>query len=106
MYTVTCDGYINKEIYEVNGNPGAQPKYAYTLNSKGWYSYKVVVKQNEQDYYNVYLPGILDGYPDQHSSATVPFPTGETGKTANIILINDNINKIPRDLVDSVGNGS
>lgn len=100
VYTVTCDGYINKEIYEVNGNPGAQPKYAYTLNSKGWYSYKVVVKQNEQDYYNVYLPGILDGYPDQDSSATVPFPTGETGKTANIILINDNINKIPRDLVE------
>ena len=99
-YTVTCDGAINKNIYEVNGNPGAQPKYAYTLNSKGWYSYKIVVKQNEQDYYNVYLPGILDGYPDQDSSATVPFPTGETGKTANIILINDNINKIPRDLVE------
>ena len=99
-YTVTCDGSINKAIYEVDGNPGAQPKYAYLLNSKGWYSYKVVVKQNEQDYYNVYLPGILDGYPDQDSSATVPFPTGETGKTANIVLINDNINKIPRDLVE------
>ena len=100
IYTVTCNGAINKAIYELSGSAGAQPKYAYELNSKGWYSYKVVVKQNEQDYYNVYLPGILDGYPDQDASATIPFPTGETGKTANIVLINDNINKIPRDLVE------
>ena len=28
----------------------------------------------------------------------IPFPTNEDGKTANIVLINDNINKIPRDL--------
>ncbi len=32
-------------------------------NPVGWFSYKVVVKQLEQDYYNVYLPGILDGTP-------------------------------------------
>ena len=29
----------------------------------GWYSYKVVVKQEQQDYYNVYLPSLLDGLP-------------------------------------------
>ena len=29
----------------------------------GWYSYKVVVKQLEQDYYNVYLPSLLNGTP-------------------------------------------
>jgi len=29
----------------------------------GWYSYKVVVKQKQQEYYNVYLPSILDGLP-------------------------------------------
>tara|TARA_R100000935_G_C2840129_1_gene170500 strand:+ start:2066 stop:6517 length:4452 start_codon:yes stop_codon:yes gene_type:complete len=29
----------------------------------GWYSYKVVVKQLEQEYYNVYLPSLLDGLP-------------------------------------------
>ena len=40
IYTVTCNGAINKAIYELNGNSGAQPKYAYELNSKGWYSYK------------------------------------------------------------------
>ena len=32
-------------------------------NSLGWYSYKVVVKQKEQDYYNVYLPSLLSGTP-------------------------------------------
>ena len=29
----------------------------------GFNSYKVVVKQNQQDYYNVYLPSLLDGTP-------------------------------------------
>lgn len=32
-------------------------------NTTGWYSYKVVVKQLEQDYYNVYLPSLLNGSP-------------------------------------------
>ena len=98
VYTITCDGAINKEIYELTGNPGAQVKYAYTLNAKGWYSYKIVVKQNEQEYYNVYLPGIIKGYPFQDPAATniVTFPTATN--TSNIVLFNDNINKIPRDL--------
>ena len=70
-----------------NGTPGA------SYNILGWYSYKIVVKQFEQEYYNVYLPGILNGPPD-----------GVTGlnDTENevgfITLINDNINKVPRDL--------
>jgi hypothetical protein len=32
-------------------------------NPLGWYSYKVVVKQSAQDYYNVYLPTVLNGRP-------------------------------------------
>ena len=180
-YTVTCDSAINKSIYESTETVGPDKKYAYTLdsansfNTTGWYSYKVVVRQQEQDYYNVYLPGILNGYPLQYAvspeyaqlastvnvgdvqiqlttspsaipgyvvklsgmivatinsisqNATgslldttpvvislttgttvsiekpddyIPFPSGETGKTANIVLINDNINKIPRDLAE------
>lgn len=62
-------------------------------NPLGWYSYKVVVKQQEQDYYNVYLPGLLNGYPSRR--------LGE-GNDKNMVaftpLINDNINKIPRRL--------
>ncbi len=59
-------------------------------NPLGWYSYKIVVKQTEQEYYNVYLPGIMASYPNDTKL--------ELGSTSHISLINDNINKIPRDL--------
>jgi len=61
-------------------------------NPLGWYSYKVVVKQTEQEYYNVYLPGIMAAYPNE--------PLKELGKTSHAVLFNDNINKVPRDLVE------
>ena len=32
-----------------------------TTNPLGYYSYRIVVKQQEQDYYNVYTPGALAG---------------------------------------------
>ncbi len=50
-----------------------------TYNPYGWYSYRVVVKQLEQEYYNVYTPG-----------ATV------VDNNSYITLFGDNINKIPR----------
>lgn len=59
-------------------------------NPLGWYSWKIVVKQTEQEYYNVYLPGIMASYPKDASK--------ELGKTSHTVLINDNINKVPRDL--------
>ena len=61
-----------------------------SYNPLGWYSYKIVVKQTEQEYYNVYLPGVLAGYPRDS--------TLEIGKTSFAVLLNDNINKVPRDL--------
>ena len=54
-------------------------------NPLGWYSYKIVIKQTEQDYYNVYLPGIMASYPQGQ--------TLELGKTSHVVLINDNIIK-------------
>ena len=93
-YTITTDGEVNDLLYSSNSN-SPDVKFAYTLpNPLGWYSYKVVVKQQEQEYYNVYLPGFLDGYP---ISTSITYPS-EDGKTANVVLLNDNINKIPRDL--------
>ena len=59
-------------------------------NPLGWYSFKIVVKQTEQEYYNVYLPGVLAGYPEDNNK--------EINKTSHFVLINDNINKVPRDL--------
>ena len=61
-------------------------------NPLGWYSFKVVVKQTEQDYYNVYLPGIMASYPENQ--------TLEIGETSHAVLISDNINKVPRDLAE------
>jgi hypothetical protein len=106
------------DLYIENPTNPPDTKYAYTINPIGWYSYKVVVRQQEHDYYNVYLPGILDGYPNAqtfgsqvvYSSTGDPtlenaidftvFPTSETGNTAHAVLINDNINKVPRDLAE------
>jgi len=70
-----------------NGDP-MDPNY----NPLGWYSYKIVVKQTEQDYYNVYAPGVMAAYPESI--------TQELGKTSHVVLMSDNINKVPRDLND------
>ena len=74
---------ITSDLYNGDTSSG-------NYNPLGWYSWKVVVKQTEQDYYNVYLPGIMSSYPNDQ--------TLEVGQTSHTVLINDNINKIPRDL--------
>jgi hypothetical protein len=114
LYEVTTTGRVNDVYLRADNLPSntADLKFAYTINDLGWYSYKIVVKQTEQDYYNVYLPGILNGYPGQSgavnpSGSDTPggidnglFPTDETNLTAFAVLFNDNINKIPRDLAE------
>ena len=55
------------------------------------------MKQTEQEYYNVYLPGILNGYPDYTTSDPPPDPENSI---AHITLIGDNINKVPRNLTE------
>ena len=106
VYTVTTVGQVNSS-YLNNFKNVADVKFSYSLNQNGWYSYKIVVKQTEQEYYNVYLPGILKGYPSVTTTGTAPFPipfpgsvTDPLGSTSNIVLINDNINKVPRDLAE------
>ena len=96
-YIITTDGQASS-IYLQQSPSDPDVKYKYSINSKGWYSYKIVVKQQEQDYYNAYLPGILRGYPTHGGGGTNPFPTNENSSTGHIVLLNDNINKIPRDL--------
>ncbi len=59
-------------------------------NLTGWYSYKIVVKQTEQDYYNVYLPGIVNG--------TINKDGADSSIEATVSLFSDNINKVPKDL--------
>ena len=66
---------------------------SYSINVNGFYTYKFGVKQQQQDYYNVYLPGIVNGYPIKDSDL-------EQGETGFITLVSDNINKVPRNLQD------
>jgi hypothetical protein len=101
--TITTSGRVNDVYARNTQNDPTDIKYAYSLNQLGWYSYKIVVRQQQQEYYNVYLPGFLNGYPMfQTSSAGNPtiFPLNEENKTAHTVLLNDNINKIPRDLTE------
>lgn len=65
-------------------------------NPLGWYSYKIVVKQNEQEYYNVYTAGAIKGLPYNYETNSI-LPI-KNQNTSFVTLINDNINKIPRDL--------
>ena len=88
-------GYLNGDIITISGgsgtanflyNPLSQP------NHLGWYSYKIVVKQQEQEYYNAYLPGVLNG--------TLDTSITDNPSQAKISMFSDNINKIPKDLSD------
>ncbi len=115
-YFIRTSGRIN-DLYLSNPENSVDTKFSYKLNQIGWYSYRIVVKQQQQEYYNVYLPGMLDGYPVSQTNGSqvtydvgvastqnginiTDFPVGEIGKTSHIVLINDNINKVPRDLVE------
>ncbi len=100
----------NLTEFSGTGTPGIQSYNQFDstkMNPGGWFMYKVVVKQLEQDYYNVYLPGIINGYPsnDQNFLTTTPpgqlgvyFSDNEIGVTAFTTLYSDNVNKVPRDL--------
>ena len=61
-------------------------------NPLGWYSYKVVVKQEAEDYYNAYLPNALSG----NTQYSIPL----SANLSFLTLTGDNINKIPADLTD------
>jgi hypothetical protein len=93
-WIVTTEYPIN-DLYLPNEDNDPDVKYSYAINEGGWYSYKIVVKQQEQEYYNVYVPGMLAGYPNQ---TVETFPDNEDTTTCHFVSINDNINKVPRDL--------
>ena len=71
---------------EIAGRPGYPGLYSED-NPLGFYTYKVVVKQKQQDYYNIYLPGLLYGNP-LGAASSVRWGAGEpddaTGPVASI----------------------
>lgn len=92
---------ISSTKSELTGQPGlyddnaSSPSY----NPTGWYSYKIVVKQIEQEYYNVYTAGAMKDVPFDYSTTAPPNASNPlTPNTSFLTLINDNINKVPRDL--------
>jgi len=85
QFNATINGSYQGSPGLYNGDPASQD-----YNPLGWYSYKVVVKQTEQDYYNAYVPTAMAAYPLNDIK--------ELGATSHVVLYNDNINKIPRDL--------
>ena len=84
---ITIDEAITSIASTATGEPGI---YDEALRPLGWYSYKVVVKQQEQEYYNVYLPGFVNGAPVRNAE--------DVNAVAYMSLLSDNINKVPRDL--------
>jgi len=89
---VSCDGPASlsyKNFVTVDGQDIIEVTtyafYTYKLTPHGWYSYRVVVKQPEQEYYNVYTPGAISFDNDRDEDKTY------------IPITSDNINKITRD---------
>ena len=99
-----------------SGKQGYPGLYSET-NPLGYYTYRIVVKQQEQEYYNVYAPGALAGEllwdtkPDWKNSGSVDFINDvlanindylprfiDTNRVSMISLFGDNINKVPREL--------
>ena len=81
-----------------------------STNPLGYYSYKIVVQQQQQEYYNVYVPGatsgvitfigeLSDGKSGSSASGAKPF-TENNVNFSNIVLFGDNINKVPKELAD------
>jgi len=93
VYEVTTSGRVN-DLYAAETVNPIDTKFSYTINTLGWYSYKIVVKQTEQEYYNVYLPSAVA------SGDLIPDSTDTDSSVTYITLINDNINKVPRDLAE------
>jgi len=90
--TTAGTGYVDGQLLVVKcGNTDAIIQVTvYPPNLLGWLSYKIAIKQQEQDYYNVFLPGFISGYPVIEQTAA--------GKLALTAVYSDNINKLPRDL--------
>ena len=79
----------NGDALNVKFNSVIADAYDEVSNPLGWYSYRIVVKQPEQEFYNAYLPGI-----------------GNYGRSNSYInLFGDNINKIPRDTTNVGADG-
>ena len=94
-------GYVDQELITISGGGASKASFKVNVppsNPLGWYSYKIVVKQQEQEYYNVFFPGFVNGLPVIPSAQTPPAYTQDLDLYAFSTIIGDNINKVPREL--------
>ena len=106
----TLEMTVTSEIPSTDPKPNYPGLYSST-NPLGYYTYRIVVKQQEQDYYNVYTPGALageilwdvtSGAGNIDANPTEQLPTYiTTSRISMISLFGDNINKVPRELKTS-----
>ena len=102
---------LRSPIPESDSRPNYPGLYSET-NPLGYYSYRIVVKQQEQEYYNVYTPGALAGEILWNADVKDGSSINETDITPSdclpsfhnisrisyLNLFGDNINKVPREL--------
>ena len=73
-------------------------------NPTGYMTYKIVVQQKEQEYYNVFVPGACSGkitFKGQIGDTTNQggnIGYNNAAAVSNIVLYGDNINKVPKEL--------
>jgi len=92
---VLADGLISESYRSTTTNPDGITEvlkpfenyrfFKYNINTYGWYSYRVVVKQVEQEYHNVYASNIINYDNDQDDIKTY------------LPISGDSINKVTRD---------
>jgi hypothetical protein len=74
-------------------------------NDLGWYSFKIVVKQQQQQYYNIYMPTTINGEPllpnEGQATTNLDGIAPNSTNLASFSLIGDNINKIPVTVTES-----
>jgi len=87
---------------KIDGYPGIFN----SSNPLGYLSYKIVVQQKEQEYYNVFTPGATAGkiVLDRELGSSAIDSTGlnyrNPAAVSNISLFGDNVNKVPKQLSD------
>ena len=86
---------VFNEAIPATGDIGYPGLYNKDTNPLGWYSYKIVVKQQEQEYYNIYVAGIQNGEPYVATLGGDLNPN--FNNLATFPLIGDNINKVTID---------
>ncbi len=87
---------FNETISSIKDTSTGTPGLYSSTNPLGWFSYKFVVKQTEVDYYNVFVPGVLNGYIDGETQD--PLAASASEPVVHFVLQSDNLSKIPKDL--------